>query len=102
MGICPSPRLFAACHVLLRLQEPRHPSCALFSFLFLFELTFFWTLFLYTETLAGLNVREIVLLIYSFCFSLLRYLVDHYGLDALIIFRDIARFHHVNVLYFVS
>ena len=32
MGICPSPRLIAACHVLLRLREPRHPSCALVSF----------------------------------------------------------------------
>ena len=31
-GICPSPRLIAACHVLLRLREPRHPSCALVSF----------------------------------------------------------------------
>ena len=30
-GICPSPRLFAACHVLLRLREPRHPPCALFT-----------------------------------------------------------------------
>ena len=29
MGICPSPPLFAACHVLLRLREPRHPPCAL-------------------------------------------------------------------------
>ena len=28
-GICPSPGLFAACHVLLRLREPRHPPCAL-------------------------------------------------------------------------
>ena len=28
-GICPSPRLFAACHVLPRLREPRHPPCAL-------------------------------------------------------------------------
>ena len=35
-GICPSPRLFAACHVLLRLREPRHPSCALLSFPFYF------------------------------------------------------------------
>ena len=34
LGICPSPRLFAACHVLLRLREPRHPSCALLSFPF--------------------------------------------------------------------
>ena len=31
-GICPWARLIAACHVLLRLREPRHPSCALFSF----------------------------------------------------------------------
>ena len=31
-GICPSPRLIAAYHVLLRLREPRHPSCALVSF----------------------------------------------------------------------
>ena len=34
--ICHSPRLFAAYHVLRRLQEPRHPSCALLSFLFFF------------------------------------------------------------------
>ena len=27
--ICNSPQLFAACHVLLRLREPRHPPCAL-------------------------------------------------------------------------
>ena len=27
--ICSSPRLFAACHVLPRLREPRHPPCAL-------------------------------------------------------------------------
>ena len=33
-GICPWARLIAACHVLLRLREPRHPSCALFSFPF--------------------------------------------------------------------
>ena len=34
LGICPSPRLFATCHVLLRLREPRHPPCALRSFRF--------------------------------------------------------------------
>ena len=38
MGICPSPRLFAACHVLLRLREPRHPPCALLVPLFLHPL----------------------------------------------------------------
>ena len=36
MGICPSPGLFAACHVLLRLREPRHPPCALVSLRFSF------------------------------------------------------------------
>ena len=30
-GICPSPRLFAACRVLLRLLVPRHPPRALFA-----------------------------------------------------------------------
>ena len=29
--ICSSPRLFAACHVFLRLSVPGHPPCALFS-----------------------------------------------------------------------
>ena len=29
MDICSSPRLFAACHVFLRLLVPRHPPCAL-------------------------------------------------------------------------
>ena len=29
---CTSPRLFAACRVLRRLPEPRHPPCALDSF----------------------------------------------------------------------
>ena len=35
-GICPSTRLFAAYHVLLRLREPRHPPYALFSLRFSF------------------------------------------------------------------
>ena len=30
-GICPSPWLFAACRVFLRLLVPRHPPCALIS-----------------------------------------------------------------------
>ena len=33
--ICSYPWLIAAYHVLLRLREPRHPSCALLSFLFM-------------------------------------------------------------------
>jgi hypothetical protein len=31
--ICRFPKLIAACHVLLRLWEPRHPPCALSNFL---------------------------------------------------------------------
>ena len=31
MPACGSPRLIAACHVLLRLRLPRHPPCALSS-----------------------------------------------------------------------
>ena len=31
-SICLCARLIAACHVLRRLREPRHPSCALLSF----------------------------------------------------------------------
>ena len=31
--VCKSPELFAAYHVLLRLQEPRHPPYALYYFL---------------------------------------------------------------------
>ena len=37
-GICPSARLFAAYHVLLRLREPRHPPCALLSLRCFFQL----------------------------------------------------------------
>jgi hypothetical protein len=34
--ICTFPKLIAACHVLHRLWEPRHPPCALSNFLNLF------------------------------------------------------------------
>ena len=34
--MCTSPKLFAACHVLLRLREPRHPPVAL-SYFFIFS-----------------------------------------------------------------
>ena len=33
LDICSSPQLIAACHVLLRLWEPRHSPCALIYFL---------------------------------------------------------------------
>ena len=36
-AICASPRIFAACHVLLRLRKPRHPPSALLRFSFVFS-----------------------------------------------------------------
>ena len=38
--VCSSPQLFAAYHVLLRLQEPRHPPYALICFLLLWLFTY--------------------------------------------------------------
>ena len=35
MDICSSPKLIAACHVLLRLLMPRHSPCALYSLTYL-------------------------------------------------------------------
>ena len=42
MSICLYTWLIAAYHVLRRLREPRHPSCALLSFPFFFTLARFW------------------------------------------------------------
>ena len=36
-AICASPRIFAACHVLLRLRKPRHPPSALLRFSYVFS-----------------------------------------------------------------
>ena len=74
-GICPYARLIAACHVLRRLREPRHPSCALLSF----PLTF-------AELLQGLSLVNC-----SFVAVL-----------SLAVFEFFARFRfqHVNVLLF--
>ena len=43
MAICASPRLIAACHVLLRLLMPRHSPCTLSSLISLCELS--WKIF---------------------------------------------------------
>ena len=59
-GICPSPQLFAAYHVLLRLREPRHPPYALFSLRYAFKASlsgkvFIWfRLFLLSKIPAAL------------------------------------------------
>ena len=54
--ICSCPQLFAAYHVLRRLREPRHPSCALLSFLY--DLSIFQSV----RTSLG-SLSEIVLLL---------------------------------------
>ena len=54
--ICSYPQLFAAYHVLRRLREPRHPSCALLSFLY--DLSIFQSV----RTSLG-SLSEIVLLL---------------------------------------
>ena len=77
MGICPSPRLFAACHVLPRLREPRHPPCALLLPLFRFRYQVFST------------VRLLLLVFYLFAI---------YASTSL--FRvQYLRLQHVNVLF---
>ncbi len=49
--VCVSPKLIAACHVLLRLWKPRHPPCALSNFLSRYSITrFFFTLILYLQS----------------------------------------------------
>ena len=54
MGICPSPKLFAAYHVLHRLLVPRHPPYALISITKRFVLTGMRTpLHMYSVTCVG-------------------------------------------------
>ena len=73
-GICPWARLFAACHVLLRLREPRHPSCALLSFPFIFQGKCLYDL-LSSQSVdylrPGIAPREIVFLSWLTFFDLL-------------------------------
>ena len=69
--ICSSPQLFAAYHVLLRLREPRHPLCALVSFL------------------------------YNFCIEILMTCIVSYKSSSFCCScYDFLRFQNVNVLYF--
>ena len=68
MGICPSPQLIAAYHVLLRLQEPRHPSCALLSFLY--NDYFFAVRFRVQSRIILLSCAELLSLSLSVTFAL--------------------------------
>ena len=60
--ICSSPRLFAACHVLLRLPVPRHPPCALLS------LTLCVRVFWFFRSLKLFDCISLFRLIHSFPF----------------------------------
>ena len=44
-GICPSPKLIAAYHVLHRLYEPRHPPYALELLLVFYTNVFYYSVF---------------------------------------------------------
>ena len=57
--ICTSPELVAACHVLLRLREPRHPPVALFFFFLFYERSYFSGLI---QTLKEVSLLELYLL----------------------------------------
>ena len=73
--MCTSPKLFAACHVLLRLREPRHPPVAL-SYFFIFSYFFtkilsvivsnlqLWFL-LFVNSLSKTNAWSLFLLSFS-------------------------------------
>ena len=81
-SICLLAWLIAACHVLLRLREPRHPSCALLSFPFSFwKSRLFYAFFRRCRYLLSLAFCRFVfrifafydlLVLLSFCLSLLR------------------------------
>jgi hypothetical protein len=61
MDICSSPQLIAACHVLLRLREPRHPPCALNYFLEynLTNFSFYFSQYV-KEPLRGFNPNPLI------------------------------------------
>ena len=108
-GICPYARLFAACHVLLRLREPRHPSCALLSFPFFFRLSNFGSnsvLNISPDCFAILIASQSALKLLFFFFRFTRFLVTELRFAC---FQDprgvpnaggvsVTCFHHVNVL----
>ena len=71
MGICPSPKLFAAYHVLHRLLVPRHPPYALISITKRFGLTGMRTpLHMYSVTCVGkrpIYFKSVFFRLYSNC-----------------------------------
>ena len=109
MGICPSLRLFAACHVLLRLREPRHPPCALVSVpLFFFstsasraEVAFFITAYDFRLVFLPCVTARRLGLIASTAGALVALLFVSRFLAGISIYDSYSmpRFHHVSVLF---
>ena len=87
MGICPALRLFAACHVLLRLREPRHPPCALLSFRNSFLTACLMCLPSHRHPPMGTRRSFDLLVVFSRLLAYRRTL------------RPRVRFHHVIVLF---
>ena len=61
--MCGSPRLIAACHVLLRLSMPRHSPCALSSLTFRRTISWFYVMIM---NYAGL--RDLSILAHCYCY----------------------------------
>ncbi len=91
-GTLPYARLIAACHVLRRLREPRHPSCALLSFP--------CTLFRRISPSIDTAVARAYLLARHLCgggeIALFELLLSFSATGL----KTGRRFHHVNVLLF--
>ena len=64
--ICTSPRLFAACHVLHRLPEPRHPPCALDFFRRRFPINLSIRKRICRQTVSNRRLMVLNTLVYSF------------------------------------
>ena len=94
--ICSLARLIAACHVLHRLREPRHPSCALLSFPFFFRLSNFGSnsvLNISPDCFAILIASQSALKLLFFFFRFTRFLVTE--LLEISLFRSISRFSYL-------
>ena len=79
MLVCSSPRLFAACHVLLRLLMPRHPSCALCSL-----------------------TTKIFLILMSFLRRILQFFVSTFSALTKLLFACLYGFHFIFPTFLTS
>ena len=64
--VCTSPRLIAAYRVLHRLQEPRHPPCALSNFFRLMNLLYFLVVGLLCSKPYPIFLKKLLLFPYAF------------------------------------